>query len=334
MSTVSLANAKQFSCTAESTLLDAAKTQGLTLEHSCRTGRCGICKAQVVHGKTHALKNEEALSSEEIQAGYVLTCCRAAVTDVALDIEDLGYLGSIKTQTLACKIDSIYKLAPDVLQIFLRLPPNNQFEYLSGQYIDVIAKNGIRRSYSIANAFQHLGKIELHIRQVNEGKMSHYWFNEAQVNDLLRFEGPQGTFCYRSNTLRNSTEKNIIFLATGTGIAPIKSILEALDNAAEHVNTKNIYIYWGGRTQQDIYWQPVFAKLNIHFRPTLSRAHSHWAGRSGYIQDAVIADKITLKESVVYACGSNTMIHSAQKRLLLHGLDKHNFYSDAFVSST
>ncbi len=332
MPTVSLANAKQFSCPAECTLLDAARTQGLVLEHSCRTGRCGVCKAKVIHGQTQPIKFEEALNNEDMQAGYILTCCRAAIDDIELDIEDLGRLGSIKIQTLPCKIDSMMKLAPDVLQIFLRLPPNNNFEYLAGQYIDVIAKNGVRRSYSIANSIHEntslQNKLELHIREVNEGIMSDYWFKEAKDNDLLRMEGPQGTFCFHEKPARN-----LIFLATGTGIAPIKSILEDLNNDQQYVDPKNIYIYWGGRTPSDIYWQPTFANLNINFQPILSRASEGWKGRQGYVQNAMLADNIDLTDSVVYACGSDKMIHTAKNLLISHGLNSINFFSDAFVSS-
>lgn len=328
MPLVTLSNSKQFSCPEESTLLDAARAHGLVLEYSCRTGRCGVCKSQVISGKTQAIKNEEALTPEEHAAGYILTCARTAIDDVVLDTEDLGRLASIKTQTLPCRIDAIQKLTPYVVQIILRLPPKNNFEYLSGQYIDIIGKNGIRRSYSVANAHSISDKIELHISHVQDGEMSQYWFNEVKENDLLRFEGPYGTF-----SLRDKPQKNIIFLATGTGIAPIKSILEDMNFANEYANTKNIIVYWGARTSQDIYWQPDFTNLSINFNPVLSRDDGHWAGRKGYVQDAVIADKIDLNNSVVYACGSDKMIHSAQQNLVAHGLAKNNFYSDAFVSS-
>lgn len=328
MAVVTLSNHKQFAATVETSLLDAAKNQGLVLEHSCRTGRCGACKAQVIKGKTQILKAEESLDESEIDAGFILTCCRTAVNDIELDIEDLGLLASIKTQTLPCKIDQLNLLAPDVIQIFLRLPPTNQFNYLPGQYIDVIARSGVRRSYSIANALRADSKLELHVRAVTNGQMSQYWFNEAKANDLLRLEGPHGTFCFHPKV-----EKNIIFLATGTGIAPIKSILEEFSNNAELVQKKNIYIYWGGRTITDLYWQPDYADLNVAFRPTLSRAQSDWEGRQGYVQDAVIADAIDLQDSVIYACGSDTMIHAAKKLLVTLGLKLNNFYSDAFVSS-
>ncbi len=234
MPVVTLGNAKQFSCTEDNNILDAAKAHGLVLEHSCKTGRCGICKAKVVGGSTQVLQEESGLSQEEINAGFILTCCRTVTQDIELDSEDLGALADIKIQTLPSKIDSITCLAEDIIKVVLRLPPNGTFNFLPGQYINITAKSSIRRSYSIANAPQQSGKIELHIRKVPQGAMSQYWFEEAKVNDLLRFEGPLGTFC-----VREKPEKNIIFLATGTGIAPIKSILEHLDNSPLHLENRN-----------------------------------------------------------------------------------------------
>jgi CDP-4-dehydro-6-deoxyglucose reductase, E3 len=328
MPLVTLSNSKQFTSPSETTVLDAARAHGLVLEHSCRTGRCGVCKAKVTSGHTQVLKGEEALTDAEKNEGYIFTCCRAAVDDLVLDIEDLGRLGALQKQTLPCKIDSIHFLAPDVIQLFLRLPPKHKFEYVSGQYIDIITKKDIRRSYSIANASQVSDKLELHVRQVPGGEMSHYWFHEAQTNDLLRLDGPHGTFCFRERD-----QKNIIFLATGTGIAPIKSILEDLNSNLDHIHFKAIYIYWGGRTPEDIYWQPTFERLDIHFRPTLSRANEQWQGRRGYVQNAVLADGLDVADAVVYACGSDAMIHAARQLLTSQGLASKNFFSDAFVSS-
>ena len=211
MPTITLANGKQFSCTKDSNILDAALVQSVVLEHSCRTGRCGACKAKMVSGETQIVKPEDSLTAEEINTGYILTCARTAISDVALDIEDLGRLGALKIQTLPCRIDNIHHLSSDVIQIFLRLPPKNTFQYVSGQYIDIIVSSGARRSYSIANCHLAANKLELHIRKVPGGELSQYWFNEAKVNDLLRFEGPRGTFCYR-----DKPKQNIIFLATGT----------------------------------------------------------------------------------------------------------------------
>lgn len=328
MPTVTLNNARQFECQPEQTLLDAAHQQGLALEYSCRTGRCGVCKARVLSGETHALQAEEALSPTEHADRYILTCCRTAVSDVSLDIEDLGELATVQTQTLPCRIDTVQSLSPDVVEVTLRTPPTSKLHYLPGQYVDMIGKNGLRRSYSIANAPRDDGRISLQIRRVENGQMSKYWFDEAGINDLLRLEGPLGTFCLRKND-----KPQLLLLATGTGIAPIKSILEQLACTADTLEYSSIHLYWGGRTEQDIYWQPDFPTLPLHFTPVLSRADEDWQGRKGYVQQAVLEDGFPLTEATVYACGAIEMIQSAHEQLITVGLDERHFYSDAFVSS-
>lgn len=325
---VTLANGINFDAEPEQTILDAASKCNLTLEHSCRTGRCGVCKAQVINGSTETVKPEEGLTDEDISKGIILTCCRSASSEVHLNIEDLGDIGNLQVKTLPCRIDSLSKLSDDVIQVILRTPPNNNLEYFPGQYVDVIGKNGLRRSYSVANAPKEDGKIELQIRQVENGLMSDYWFNHAQVNDLFRLEGALGTFFLRKNQA-----STLVLLATGTGIAPVKAMLEHLHQNPDENHYNQICLYWGGRYERDIYWQPDFETLNLSFIPVLSR-QKEWQGRVGYVQSAVVKDSLDLTDSVVYACGSVAMIQDAKQQLIAAGLNDKYFYSDAFVSSS
>lgn len=327
MSSVELANSVAFDCLEGQTILDSGRKQGVVLEHSCRTGRCGICKVRVIRGETKVETPEQSLGEIEADKGYILTCCRSAVSDIKLDATDLGRLATLKVQTLPARIDSLAKLADDVLEIVLRTPPTSQFDFLPGQYIDVIGPGGIRRSYSIANAPRDDGRITLHIRKVHGGEMSAYWFEQAKQNDLLRFEGPLGTFC-----LRELPVSRLVLLATGTGIAPIKAILEELQDDSGAAKYERIHLYWGGRFMPDLYWQPIFEGLPLTFTPVLSRVlGGNW--RSGYVQNAVLLDDLPLEHSVVYACGSEVMIHDAKETLLRAGLKPGNFLSDAFVQS-
>jgi len=328
MPTVTLTNNHKFSCQPEQMLLDAAHQQGIELEYSCRSGRCGVCKAQVVSGDTLALKEEEALTEQERSEHYILTCCRAATTDVSLDIEDLGELAAIETKTLPCRIDSLQTLSHDVIEVTLRTPPTNRLAFLPGQYLDIIGKEGLRRSYSMANMPREDGTISLQIRKVENGQMSRYWFDEAKANDLLRLEGPLGTFC-----LRKTNKPLLILLATGTGIAPIRAILEQLASSQELIPFREIHLYWGGRVEQDIYWTPDFPSLPLRFIPVLSRADEDSQSRRGYVQQAVLDDGLALADASVYACGSVEMIDSAHETLVSNGLNTRHFYSDAFVSS-
>jgi CDP-4-dehydro-6-deoxyglucose reductase len=328
MVSVKLHSGQTFGSEPGTSLLDSAKAAGITLEYSCRTGRCGVCKTAVLRGETEAFKGEASLTAEEQASGMILTCCRYAVSDVEIDAEDIGALGDIAVKTLPCRIDTITHLAANVVEVTLRVPPTSKLHYLPGQYLDVIGEGGLRRSYSIANAQRVDGKLELQIREVEQGVMSRYWFDNAKPNDLLRLEGPLGTFC-----LRDKEASTIVFLATGTGIAPVKAMLEQLQGSLGLAVGKNILIYWGGRTQEDIYWAPRLEGLTATFIPVLSRATADWQGRRGYVQNAMLDDGIDLTQAVVYACGSEDMIHSARKALTIAGLPVKHFYSDAFVSS-
>jgi len=310
-------------------MLDAALRAGIVLEYSCKTGRCGTCKVQIGTGGTIPLADEIGLSQTEREAGWILTCARSATNDVLLDVEDLGDIQVYPAKTLPCRLQSLERMSTDVLRVILRLPPNQQLDYHPGQYIDVIGKGGLRRSYSVANAPASDKSIELHIRHVPDGAMSRYWFEEAKINDLLRFTGPLGTFF-----LRDISGLDLILLATGTGMAPIKAMLEGMAAGLQVRLPRSISVYWGGRVPQDIYWNPEDVGLALRYFPVLSRADSSWTGARGYLQQAVLQSSANLEQAVVYACGSLAMIVSARAQMVAAGLNVHRFYADAFVSSS
>lgn len=318
-----LSNGVEFECSPDQTILDAAKINKIAIEHSCRSGRCGVCLARVLKGDSSVVNEEVSLTLGKSKLGNILTCCRAPLTDVHLDIEDLGDIGDIPVLTLPCRIDSLELLNEDVIHVILRLPPNANFRYIPGQYIDLI-HGGVRRSYSIANAPREDGKLELQIKKVERGLMSDYLFNQAKENDLLRLEGPLGTFSYRENST-----KNIVLIATGTGIAPIKAILESFNT--QEID-KNIFVIWGAKFRKDLYLNLSSLNVEHMFVPVLSR-EVIIDGFNGYVQDAVLNLELNLNDTTVYACGSELMIKCASKLLINNGLSSKHFYSDAFVSS-
>lgn len=223
MLTVTTTAGKSFQQSQEQTLLDAASQAGIAIPYSCKSGRCSVCKCKVISGESSPITNEAGLSDEDKAEGWILSCARTAKTDLLVDVEDISSIAIPRVITLPARINSIEKLAPDVLRINLRLPPNSAFNCLPGQYIDVIGPGSMRRSYSIANAIKSGTLLELHIRSVKAGAMSRYWFREAAINDLLRINGPLGTFF-----VRESKDIDLFFLATGTGFAPVKAILTGL----------------------------------------------------------------------------------------------------------
>ena len=330
MTLIKLANERTFEASSGALLLDAALASGVILPYSCRTGRCGTCTTKVLSGRTRAILTESALSATELAEGWILTCARVAESDVVLETEDISGFELTPSRTVPCRILSLELLAPKVLRVMLRLPPTTKFKFIAGQYIDVIGPKGVRRSYSIAGAGASVdgSVLELHIATVEGGVMSQYWFTEAKANDLLRLNGPLGTFFMRS-----ASGLDLIFLATGTGIAPIKSMLESLGNLAKDQLPKSVTVLWGGRGAVDhyldvtnIYADSVY--ISVHSQPTAS-----WKGAKGYVQDTLLSLVPNFNNCAVYACGSEAMIRSAKKQILAAGLPPQRFYSDAFVSS-
>jgi CDP-4-dehydro-6-deoxyglucose reductase len=329
MVVLTLTSGKTFQAKQEVSILDAAAQGKIIIPYSCKTGRCSTCKCKVVTGETKALFAELGLTDMEKADGWILSCARTATTDVVLEVEDLGGMLLPAARTQVCRVSSLNKLSPDVIKVVLRMPPGVAFNFIPGQYIDVIGPGGMRRSYSLANAPNPDNTLEIHIRAVENGAMSHYWFNQSAVNDLLRLHGPQGTFF-----LRNISKRDLIFLATGTGMAPVKAMLEALPNLAVDQQPRSITVMWGARYEHDLYFDIAALPSIQKYIPVLSRADATWEGEQGYIQDALLRQISDLRNGTAYACGSDAMIHSAKSTLTSAGLPSQHFYSDAFVCSS
>ncbi len=333
MSLVTLCNSVSFEAEATSSMLDAALARGIVLEHSCRTGRCGSCRARVLEGATTALRAPVALTDDEQRQGWVLTCTQAATSDVRLDIADLGPLARIETRICPARIDTLERLADDVLRVRLRLPPASPLRFVPGQSIELTAPAGARRSYSIASPASASDRIELQVRRVDRGVLSAWWFGQAKAGDLVRFKGPRGTFF-----LRPVAGRDLVFLATGTGIAPILSMLSQLAEAPAGERPNSVALYWGGRRPEDLYLDPAPLLPGLRHVPVLSRADVAWTGARGHVQDVLLQDVAQgiappLAGASVYACGSAAMIHGARERLADAGLPAAQFHFDAFVSS-
>ena len=324
---IKLKNNKTFTCDKDLTIFEAAKKSNIILEHSCLSSRCRSCVVKVLSGKTINKEEELVLTEEDKNANFVLSCNAKPLSDLELDIEDLGEITLFEKKIIPSKISVMEKLTDNILKIVLRLPPNSNFNFNSGQYVNII-KGNLTRSYSIANCSDHKNQLEFFIKKYTNGLMSEYFFKEAKINDLLRLEGPIGTFF-----LRDSSFKNIVFLATGTGVAPIKSILEGLDKSYEQYQNKNFWVIVGARYQDNLFWEPKLKNLNIKYIPVLSRPENDWSGEKGYVQDIVLKQQIDLKNTQVYACGSNDMINSAKELFFKNNLKENNFFSDAFVQT-
>ena len=325
---IRLKNNKTFTCDSNTTIFEAAKSAGIFLEHSCLTARCRSCVVKVADGATKDKLDDLVLSVDEKAQDFALSCNAIPTTDLLLDVEDLGNITLYDKKIVPAKIQSIQKLTKDVIKVSLRLPPNANFKYNSGQYVNLI-KGNLKKSYSVANAFKEKASLEFFIKKYENGLMSQYWFEEAKENDLLRMEGPLGSFF-----LRESNYENIIFLATGTGIAPIKAILENIQASPLDFKDKQFFVFVGARYKEDVFWEPNLDKdVTITYIPVLSRQKEDWSGEQGYVQDAVLRHHIDLEHVQVYACGSNEMIQAAKEVFIKNKLSESNFFSDAFVAT-
>lgn len=306
------------------TILDAALDNNINIEYSCKDGTCGSCKAKLISGEVEQGDNI-SLSNEDLANGFILTCCAKAKSDIEINVNYYPELSHIKKKTYPCKLDDIKFIGLDIAILTLRLPPTAKIEYLSGQFVDLII-NGQRRSYSIANAPD--GKIELHIRKVPNGVFSKLIFNELKLQQLLRIEGPQGTFFVRNN------ERPLIFLAGGTGFAPVKAMVEEL---IKNNDLRPIHIYWG-MPEAKLFYSEIAKEWameypNIQYIPVVSGADNSWGGKTGFVHQTVIEDFSELNSYSVYACGSLAMISAAHQAFVAHGLAEDQFFSDAFVPS-
>jgi len=321
---------KEFTAIEGESIFNAALRAGIIINHSCLSGRCNSCIAKLEVGETNILKPEEGLSTNEVKNEFILTCSRSAMGPLKIKVNTFLNKVLEKPRTFPAKVKAFRVVSNNVMELQLRLPPNQSLKFEPGQYVNLI-RGSIKRSYSLATTPDE-ATLCFYIKNYQNGKMSNYLFNSLKLDDMFRIEGPIGTFFFRPKEKRN-----IIFLATGTGIAPVKSILDALEqsNGIELID-KKIFVFWGNRFANDFFWKPNYTKLNIQLRQCLSRSGSEPgdnAFKYGYIQDLLVKEPIDLVDSIVYACGSGEMIKSAKSLLTENGLEASSFYSDSFVVS-
>ena len=323
-----------FKAAADETILEAALRQGIGLPYGCRNGACGSCKGTIVSGEfDYGSYQERTLKPEERAAGKALFCVGKACSDLTLEIREIGGIGDIQVRTLPCRVEKVEKPTSDVAVLSLKLPAQERLQFLAGQYIDVLLKDGKRRSYSMANAPHDDAYVQIHVRAVSNGQFSQYVFNEMRDRAILRFEGPHGSFF-----LREDSDKPIVFMAGGTGFAPIKAIIEHA--FFSHID-REMVLYWGCRSLEDLYMAALpsqWAKEypNFTFIPVLSepKAEDNWQGRTGLVHQAIVDDFASLSGYQVYACGAPIMIESGQTAFAARGLPEDEFFADSFTYAT
>ena len=315
-------------------VLTAALRQHLVLPYGCRNGACGSCKGRIVEGKVdYGHYQRKALTEEDKAQGKALFCQAKPVSDLVIEARTIGAAKDIPIRTLPCRVQKMERLADDVMVLHLKLPASERLQFLAGQFIEFLLKDGSRRSFSMGNAPHDDELIQLHVRRVAGGHFTDHVFGKMKERDILRFEGPLGTFF-----LREDSQKPIVFVASGTGFAPIKSVIE---HALHKGVARPIVLYWGGRRPKDLYmnalplkWASEHAQ-QFRYVPVISDAlpEDHWSGRTGFVHRAVMQDFPDLSAHQVYACGVPVMVDAAKRDFTKEcKLPAEEFFADSFTT--
>jgi len=338
---------RQFTAEPTENILDAALRAGVGLPFGCKDGACGSCKARVLSGELeqgwHAAP---ALSHEEHVAGMALLCCAQPRSDLVVEVPEIAGYGDFPARKMPCRVTHLERVTPDVVIVTLQLPASERLKYQAGQFLEFTLGNGARRSYSIATAPHVEEPISIHVRHMPGGVFTDALFGAAtkpiKERDILRLEGPLGTFF-----LRQDSERPIVLLASGTGFAPIKAIAETIfhlrlnhDDPSRSRRARTVVLYWGARARRDLYMDELPAlwaseQPNFRYIPVLSDAPEEdaWTGRTGFVHHAVMQDLPDLSQHEVYACGAPVMVEAARRDFVrLCGLTEDHFLADAFTS--
>ena len=328
-----LPSGRTFTVNPGEAMLTAGIRQGIGLPYGCKDGACGSCKCKKLEGTVvHGPHQSKALSPEDEAHGFVLTCCGVPQSDVVLESRQVTEAGAFPIRKMPSRVTALERLSHDVMLVRLQLPANDPFNYRAGQYVEFLLRDGARRSYSMANAPHNGPGLELHIRHMAGGRFTDHVFGVMKEKEIQRIEGPFGSFF-----LREDSDKPMVLLASGTGFAPIKALIE-------HMQFQNIQrpatLYWGGRRPEDLYMDGwVRARLlempNLAYVPVVSDAlpEDGWTGRTGFVHRAVLEDLPDLSGHQVYACGAPIVVDSAQTDYCeLAGLSEEEFFADSFVT--
>ena len=317
----------------DETILQGALNNGIGLPYGCRNGACGTCKGKLVSGSIdYGNYSASALSDTEKAEGKALFCCAKPLSDVVIEAREVGAIKDLQVKILPSRVQSMERLADDVIVLSLKLPANERLQFLAGQYIEFLLKDGKRRSYSMANAPHDDAFVQLHVRHMAGGHFTEHVFGKMKERDILRFEGPLGSFF-----LREESDKPILLIASGTGFAPIKAVIE---HALYRDIKRPMALYWGGRRPRDIYmmdlcrrWQETAP--NFRFVPVVSDAlpEDAWSGRTGFVHRAAMEDFPNLSGHQVYVCGAPVVVDAARRDFVAAcGLAEGEFFADSFIT--
>ncbi|MGI3899290.1 MAG: 2Fe-2S iron-sulfur cluster-binding protein [Janthinobacterium lividum] len=315
-----------FEVFAGETLLDAAARRCLWLQSACRNGTCGTCKVTVMAGEVAHDDRAMALSAAERRAGLALTCCAFALGDLRVDAGEMDEPPASEQLPVPARVTRLQRLAPDVMLVSLRFPPNGRISFKPGQYVAIDWEDGRQRAFSVANAPRPDGGIDLHVGLVPGGAFTKHVFERMAQNAIVKVSGPFGAFGLQA------VPRPAVFIAAGTGMAPIWSILQS---GVDRLAGLPIRVYWGCRSPEGLYLDKELRSLSVNwpgltYVPLVGNPRTNWTGRRGRLQRAVLDDIPDLSKFDVYACGSPQMVEDVRCALSGQGLQPARFLADSF----
>lgn len=324
---------REISVRADQNVLDAALAAGINLPHSCKSGHCSSCRATLRRGEFHYPRGRPAgLTAAEAAAGRVLLCQAQPRSDMVVEARAITRAAEVEIKTLPCRIERKTALAPDVLQVLLRLPAVESLEFRPGQYLDVLLDDDRRRSFSIASPPHDSRPLELHVRRAPGGVFTSRLFDDLRPGSLLRIEGPIGQFAYQSTALP------LLLVAGGTGFAPIKSILRHVLEAGDAADRERpVHLFWGGRQAIDLYEEALVLSWcvrhpRLRYTGVLSEASVVSAAqhRLGWVHEAVLREYGALSQSEAWVAGPPGLIEAARTAFAAAGLPEDRLRFDSF----
>lgn len=320
-----------FQAKGSQTIVEAAIDEGVHLPYGCRNGACGACKGKIIAGKVLFEDYQSSVISEdEIKNGMSLFCKAMPLENLTIEIKELNITNNIRPKIFPVRVESLEKLTHDVMLMKLKLPSTDKLQFVAGQYLEFLLKDGKRRAFSIASPSHESSLLEIHLRLIPGGEFTKYVFQEMKEKSILRVEGPFGNFFLRENSL-----KPMIFVAGGTGFAPIKGMIE---ESITKGMQRPIKLYRGARVLEDLYMDEICQRwvdefLHIKYIPVLSEPDKKdaWQGRVSLVHEAVLEDYANFKDYQLYCCGAPQMVEVAHQTFIAQGLPEDEFYSDAFT---
>ncbi|MGY6553789.1 MAG: CDP-6-deoxy-delta-3,4-glucoseen reductase [Wenzhouxiangella sp.] len=322
------ASGRRFSARPGETVLNAALRHGVVLPYSCKNGTCASCKCRLLEGKVEYPYNPpSALGFEDLYGGWTLSCQAVPEGDLVIEARELEQVADIPVRKLPARVESMDHFTPEIMRLRLKLPKAARLQFLAGQYIDIIQADGKRRAFSIASSPAETDFIELHIKHVSGGGFTGHVFESMQLKEILRFEGPLGTFF-----IRRGSKRPLLLMGGGTGFAPLKAMIEELIEAGD---TRPVRLFWGVQRESDLYARALIDQWkkdhpDLRFTPVLAEPPAAWTGAQGFVHEAVVDQIADLAEHDVYMSGPPAMVNAGRSAFLAVGVAEDRLFYDSF----